>query len=222
MIKVVFFDFGGVLIETVHSTFAEEVRKRYDVDPRGASCWWREKDDDYYAGRLDGRTFFEGYAEALGLVVAPDVLETLYLTCLRKKPGAWEMAHGLAERVTLSVISDMAPAPTEYIREHFDLGLFDGPLFSSDVGMTKRDERLFRFALGTQGIVAAEGLLIDDTPRNLSVAAEMGMDTVLFESEQQLCGELARRGLVAESRCRHQAPAALRAATQPGEGGCRG
>ena len=198
MIKVIFFDFGGVLIEVVHSTFAAEVQNRYGVDPGVADRWWSEQDDDYYAGRMGGDAFFSHYATIVGLDAEPAELERLYVSCLREKPGTWQLARRLAGQVALSVISDMAPAPTAYIRQHFDMELFAKPLFSSEVGLTKRDERLFRLALTRHGITAAEALLIDDAPRNILIAAELGMDTVLFESVEQLVAELARRGLVFE------------------------
>jgi 2-haloacid dehalogenase len=85
-------------------------------------------------------------------------------------------------------------------RERFAfLQTFKGTVVSSSEGVIKPDPEIFRRLLDRFGLTAASTLMIDDAPRNVAAARELGMDAVRFSSPAQLRSELELRGLLPRS-----------------------
>ena len=85
-------------------------------------------------------------------------------------------------------------------RERFPfLQTFAGTVVSSREGVIKPDPEIFRRLLGRFGLAAKTSLFIDDAPRNVAAARELGMDAIRFVSPEQLRGELQQRGLLSRS-----------------------
>lgn len=75
------------------------------------------------------------------------------------------------------------------------MATFAGTVVSSAEGVIKPDPEIFRRLLGRFGLDARQTLMIDDAPRNIAAAAQLGMATVLFQSPQRLRAELVAFGL---------------------------
>ena len=70
--------------------------------------------------------------------------------------------------------------------------LFDGIIISGEVKIIKPDPAIFELMLGTIGRSPHECLLIDDSKPNINAAQELGFITILFQSPEQLEGELQK------------------------------
>jgi HAD superfamily hydrolase (TIGR01509 family) len=68
--------------------------------------------------------------------------------------------------------------------------LFDTIVISSEVGITKPDERIFRLVATQVDAEPTQCIFIDDGPRNISAAQAMGMTSILFSSAEDLRTEL--------------------------------
>lgn len=92
------------------------------------------------------------------------------------------------------------PAPyVAYLRRHNDFfDLFDGGVFSCDVGLMKPGRALFDHAARTFGL-AADGMLpvfVDDSAPNVEAARALGWDAFVYRNAAQCRRELADRGLL--------------------------
>jgi HAD superfamily hydrolase (TIGR01509 family) len=81
-------------------------------------------------------------------------------------------------------------APSAFVRPilaAFDLEpLFDGIIVSSEIGHAKPDPEIYRATLSALDIPADQALMIDDSPRCIAGAEEVGMQAVLFKSAGQI------------------------------------
>lgn len=79
-----------------------------------------------------------------------------------------------------------------YFLEHFDLqGLFNrGIYFSYQIGFTKRQKESFLYILQKYHVAPEDVLLVDDSKRNLGIAAEIGIRGIRFMNPEQLKKEL--------------------------------
>jgi putative hydrolase of the HAD superfamily len=105
---------------------------------------------------------------------------------LRLYPHVREVLDVLRERYPLAVVTD---AQSAYARgELHKVGLldyFDPIVISGDHGYRKPDRRLFEFALDGMGAAAEHTLYVgNDMHRDIYGAREVGMKTVMFESDQ--------------------------------------
>jgi len=105
---------------------------------------------------------------------------------LRLYPRVREVLDVLRERYPLAVVTD---AQSAYARaELHKVGLldyFDPIVVSGDHGYRKPDRRLFQLALDGMGVAAEHALYVgNDMHRDIFGAREVGMTTVMFESDQ--------------------------------------
>jgi putative hydrolase of the HAD superfamily len=105
---------------------------------------------------------------------------------LRLHPHVREVLDVLRERYPLAVVTD---AQSTYARgELHKVGLldyFDPIIVSGDHGYRRPDRRLFQFALEGMGVAAENALYVgNDMHRDIFGAREVGMKTVMVESDQ--------------------------------------
>jgi putative hydrolase of the HAD superfamily len=105
---------------------------------------------------------------------------------LRLYPHVREVLDVLRERYPLALVTD---AQSAYTRgELHKVGLldyFDPIIVSGDHGYRKPDRRLFQFALDGMGVAAENALYVgNDMRRDIFGAREVGMKTVMFDSNQ--------------------------------------
>jgi putative hydrolase of the HAD superfamily len=105
---------------------------------------------------------------------------------LRLYPHVREVLDVLRERYPLAVVTD---AQSAYARGELHkvglLGHFDPIIVSGDYGYRKPDRRLFQFALDGMGVAAGNALYVgNDMHRDIFGAREVGMKTVMFDSDQ--------------------------------------
>jgi putative hydrolase of the HAD superfamily len=101
-------------------------------------------------------------------------------------PHVREVIDVLHEHYPLAIVTD---AQSAYPRaELYKVGLldyFDPIIVSGDHGFRKPDRRLFQFALDRLGVAAENALYVgNDVYRDIFGAREIGMKTVLFDSDQ--------------------------------------
>ena len=65
------------------------------------------------------------------------------------------------------------------------LSLFDGLVFSGPIHMAKPDPAIFRFLLEKYRLSTEETLFIDDNPKNIETAKELGLHTFLFDGDSK-------------------------------------
>src|SRR6266496_3472236 len=101
-------------------------------------------------------------------------------------PHVREVLDVLRERYPLALVTDSQSAHAR--GELHKVGLldyFDPIIVSGDHGYRKPDRRLFEFALHGMGVAARNALHVgNDMHCDISGAAEVGMRTVMFDSDQ--------------------------------------
>jgi epoxide hydrolase-like predicted phosphatase len=69
---------------------------------------------------------------------------------------------------------------------------FDEIIISSEAGVAKPDERIYRLALERLGVASQEAIFVDDFSENIEAAQRVGMQAILFQSTRQVEAELER------------------------------
>ena len=73
---------------------------------------------------------------------------------------------------------------------------FDGRVVSGEEKMRKPFPEFYQLLLDRYDLKADEVLFIDDNHRNVLAARELGIETIEFQSPEQLRGELVKRSLL--------------------------
>lgn len=110
-------------------------------------------------------------------------MEDDYLQKLRLADGLLDFLSEIIPGRTIFCLSNDVSEWSKKLRNRFDLAKYiDGFVISGDVGFRKPDPAIFKKLLDQAGADSKAIIMVDDSPRNLDTAAELGMATILFRS----------------------------------------
>ena len=195
MIKAIIFDLGGVLFTNGTGQFIDRLVARYNLDrdqvknviDGGIGTLYRE-------AKISRDEFWKKAIESLGIVADADTLEEDWIRGYELIQGTKDLIVELTKQYKIYYLSDNVKERVEKLNERYDfLRWFAGGIFSHEVGVRKPDPRLYRLILDNAKVFAPEALYIDDKPRNLEPARDMGMATILFESPEKILQQVKEK-----------------------------
>ena len=188
--NVVIFDFGGVLVDW---------NPHYLYDPYFGS---REKADWFLTHicnsawnvQMDGgKPFEEGIAERVGEYPEWEKEIRMYRSEWLKMMGG--QISGMQEVVEdwkangyrLYGLTNWAADTFALVRHTYHVfDLLDGIVVSGEEKVAKPDPRIFRILLERYHITPSDAVFIDDNKPNTDAARALGLQTILFQSAEQL------------------------------------
>lgn len=87
----------------------------------------------------------------------------------------------LSEKYKLCIVSDAWPSLREVYK---NVGLdkyFTSMIISSELGVTKPNEKMYKKAIESIGLTEKEVIFVDDNPRNCDGAKKLGINTMVLE-----------------------------------------
>lgn len=110
--------------------------------------------------------------------------------------GMIELVKDLQKNYNIILLSDHIKEWVEYILENnHELEVFKKRYFSYEIGMMKSDEGTFKYILELENLDARETIFIDDSPSNVEMARDAGIDGIVFNNIEELKTELTKRGI---------------------------
>jgi 2-haloacid dehalogenase len=194
VITTVVFDLGGVLIDWD----PRHLYRQMFADPEEMEIFLRDVvSPDWNAEQDAGRTWAEATALLLEQHPEHEPMITAYVE-------RWdEMLAGPLEG-SVAVLSDARDAGlriyalTNWSAETFPrartlfpfLEWFEGIVVSGDEGIRKPDPEIWRRLISRYAIDPATTVYIDDMPRNVEVATDLGFQAIRFERPEDLRARL--------------------------------
>ena len=177
-IKCIVFDFMGVIFEDADDT--RDLLVPYIQQKNSAIT--QEQIVDLYIETSLGHMLSADLWQECGLGNYYPAVEKDYLdTCLKLDPDFIGVAEQLSQNYELAVLSNDVAEWNQYLRAKYDLyRLFDAIVVSGEVGHRKPDPAIYQILLNRAMCLPENCLFIDDSPRNLRAAAQMGIKTCLF------------------------------------------
>jgi 2-haloacid dehalogenase len=199
-VEVIIFDLGGVLIDwSPYHLYCDKL----GLDRQEVDRFMKEVDFSEWNKEQDlGRSFAKATEELTARF--PEYRELIYAYdehYLDSLKGSVQPVVDILGRLKcagypLYVLSNWASEKFNLVRPQYPFfEWFDGIVISGDVGLIKPDQAIFRLLLERTGCPADVCLLIDDHYPNISVARELGFQTIQFTSAQQLEAELQDMGI---------------------------
>jgi 2-haloacid dehalogenase len=198
-IQHIVFDFGGVLVDWNPRYLYRNVFSSNDEmeDFLANICtdeWNLEQD----RGRplAEGTRLlqeqFPGYHDLIGLfygeweqMLQGDIPENVSaLLQLKEKYPVYGLTNWSAETFPVA------------LRRFSFLEVFDGIVVSGEEKMIKPDKQFFQLLLDRYQVAAGQSLFIDDNPKNIKAAQELGFKTIHIDGTINLHKELQRIGLL--------------------------
>jgi HAD superfamily hydrolase (TIGR01509 family) len=185
MIRVVFFDVGGVLLEQDSTAFTENDREHCWAQGTSAEMWKAHLRVAHVDPR---RSVSEGDSRIAG------IRQRLYATN-RVVPGVERVLQELQSRCRVAVIWNFTLDLNEVLDQLGLLPYFEAVINSSEVGTKKPDEKIYTIACQALRVHPVEAVLIDDSAENVAAARRLEMRGILFRSADPLRDDLRALGL---------------------------
>ena len=193
MAKAVLVDVGGVL---VHANW-HDVLRRWEPElgappDQALAAMFRGFDDTVLIGRRAAEEHWKEAEARLGLgdgriwaliddLAKSESLDTELLTFIA----------ALRPRYKTAIVSNgWTDFRTAQRRRDLD-ELVDEVVISAEVGVAKPSRRIFEIALDRLGVAANDAVFVDDHERHLAAARTLGLQTVRYETAQQVVAALS-------------------------------
>lgn len=200
--KAIIFDFGGVLTvtgEPNRKAVADFIRDSVQLSQEEFEAANLVKRLFLKEGGTD-EAFWRSLAESRAIYLAPD-WDSSFRAVLKESIGVNPQMFALveelkAEEIPVGMLSNIDDRLARFVRGFGLYDLFDPCLLSCEIGFEKPDERAYLHLLERLELPAEDVVFIDDRLENVEAAKQVGLDAILFDSEEGLREELAQRGVL--------------------------
>lgn len=145
-----------------------------------------------FEGQIKEDDFWSSLLRERGWELEPLELKQMVRLNFREIDGTREIVRNLKGLgYTIGLFSVHAEEWIRFCEERFQYrGLFDLAIYSFEIEICKPDKRAFDVLVKRLCLPPQKILFIDDSPFNIDAANQMGMNTILFESSEQLVRQL--------------------------------
>lgn len=193
MIMAVMFDLGGVYFEDGTKKFVAKLSPLVNKNKEELLNFFRTgKSIDYRKNIISGDEFFTWTSKELGSNVTPRDLNIMWVSEYTEMAGIRDLILSLKNGgIKVTILSDNVPERVKYLQEKYQfLDLFDDVVLSYEVNLIKDSSEMFELALSRLNLKPNEVIFVDDKQEKLDIAKELGINTVLFKSVNDLKEDL--------------------------------
>lgn len=176
--KTIIFDMYGVIIKENRGNFKNFLAARM---PAADEALYQPNYRIASSGQMPYAEFMSLFGFPDAKAAGDDYVEH-FLTCDSEFAAFATEARNAG--IKLVLLSNDISEWSSHIREYYDIEqYFDLSIVSSEVGIRKPEEEIFKLTLTRLDCPPEECTYIDDNPDNLAVAQKLGCQTVLFRRD---------------------------------------
>jgi HAD superfamily hydrolase (TIGR01509 family) len=186
MMKVIFFDYGGVLADEGFKNGLHAIAGLNRLDPETFLEKAREliHTTEYLIGKRDEMFFWDEIRDQTGIKMNDAELRNMILDRFILRKWMMDIIDELGKNhIRLAILSDQTNWLDELDqRDHF-FHKFEKVFNSYHIRKSKMDVSLFSDVLGVMKVDPEYALFIDDTAEHVGRAASLGINTILYKDQ---------------------------------------
>lgn len=194
-IKVILFDFGGVLAEEGFKGGILAIAEKNNLNPDELTktAFKMVYELGFTSGRVKEDAFWAALRLETGIRGTNEELKDEILSRFVLRPWMLEIVLELKEKgFRVGILSDQTHWLDELNSRNDFFHLFDYVFNSYHLGETKKDPAVFDYALKSMNVIPESVLFIDDHIPNLKRAKVKGLQTMLYTNKETFFRELQR------------------------------
>ncbi|MEK7079554.1 MAG: HAD family phosphatase [Patescibacteria group bacterium] len=192
MITTILFDLGGVLFTNGTKIFVHQLSTAYNIpEEKVKDVLDGDIGSQYREAKITRDMFWRQVKESLNIKEETSVLEKQWIDGYELISGTKQIIEELSKKYKIYYLSDNVKERVDALDRKFDFKkLFQGGIFSHEVGVRKPNPKIYEYALSVSGSLPNETVFIDDKQKMLDPAVKIGMKTILFTSPEKLMEDL--------------------------------
>jgi len=186
-IKLILFDFGGVLAEEGFRKGLLSIAQHNGLDSERfvKTAFDITFGSGYVRGDINERTFWKTLRKHTGIKGSDNDLRNEILSHFELRPWMLEYIRNLKKHpIRLAILSDQTNWLDELEAQHDFFKLFDRIFNSYHMGQSKRDAGIFTHVLAEMGGKPEHTLFIDDDFGNIARAKGKGLYTIHYQGRE--------------------------------------
>lgn len=196
-IESIIFDWGGVLIEDPRPGLLKYCSEAFGVPLEDYTPVHDIFLDEFHKGLISEERFWQWISDKLGKPM-PSVRSQWYdafKSAYVPKQEMFDLASSLHDKGYKTALLSNTELPAVRFFHEQNYNIFDLFVFSCVERMMKPQRRIYEITLERLGSKAGRTVFIDDVPNYIRAAKLTGLNVILFESVEQVKGELGRLGV---------------------------
>ena len=196
-IESVIFDWGGVLIDDPRPGLLRYCCEAFGIPLEDYTPVHDLFLDEFHKGMISEERFWRLIANKLGKPMPSerpqwyDAFRSAYVP----KKQMYQLACSLHDKGYKTALLSNTELPAVRFFHEQDYNMFDLFVFSCIERVMKPERRIFEITLERLGSKAAQAVFIDDRQDYIRGAKSVGLNTILFESSEQVKNELIVLGV---------------------------
>lgn len=198
MIKTIIFDWFGVCVESFTETLSQELHKKTGIRKNLLKKVYLKQERPLVLGKVQSVQVLKNIFRESNIDKNPKRFTYIFTSLTKPKKEVLELAKKLRKRYKTVLFSDNFDYMTMAIRKNLRLKeYFDLIVFSNEVSMTKREDKIYKFLIKKVKTKPEQCLLIDDKQENLARAGKFGIKGILFKNAKQVKRDLTKLSIPA-------------------------
>jgi putative hydrolase of the HAD superfamily len=204
-VELLLFDLGNVLVRVSHAAMAEALAARaIDTRFQDPQQVLASAFDDregltvgFDEGRLTADAFYRAVADRLRFSISFEEFVSCWNAGFEENLEMTALVRRLHGRCRLMLLSNTNELHYGYLEPRLPvLSLMERTFLSFKLGMRKPARALYERVVAESGVKPEQIVYIDDIPAYTRAAADLGIQSITFESAEQLDAALRARGVV--------------------------
>ncbi len=193
MIKVIAFDFGGVIgsdADQWNTTFKPVLDLTGLTSQEMVNIW-----EKHWSKLKIGAEHIQNYWTETSIKnkVDPEKIRETYNNCITARRDMLELAKSLKAKYKIVILSNDAKDWMDAKIRRFGLDkIFETIYSSADLHMAKPDKEIFDYVLSDLGVKPSELIFIDNQLNNYMASNAVGINTILFTDIEKLKSDLKK------------------------------
>lgn len=191
--KTIIFDLSDVLIK---GFVGSERHLGQNYQKIQASDFFISELDGFFLGKISEDEYWKAVLKKNKWSLSIDDLKRAVRKNFEEIEGTREIIKKLRKRYKLGLLSVHTKEWVEYCEKKLKYtSLFDVVCYSFETSVRKPDKKAFKIMLKSLESRPEESIFIDDSPKNIKAAEELGLMSILFQSAPQLKKDLSKLGI---------------------------
>ncbi|MBI4618893.1 MAG: HAD family phosphatase [Desulfobacterales bacterium] len=200
MIKTIIFDLGKVILNFDHMLICDGIA-RYSKYSSNDVCqlgFNSETFELYDRGKIKSEDLFQWILRRFDINISYDMFKSVWSDIFSLNDSVETVLSALKKNgYYLVLVSNTNELHFDFIRENFKvIELFDDLVLSYRIGYSKPHKEIFREALKRAGSSPEDSVYIDDIEEFCKAAEDLGINSILYRSTEQLIKCLEELGVM--------------------------